>query len=306
MKNDLDSFDIINYHFRIATIGKKTIENVHFWKKGNWAFCHNGIIDAIGNENESDSQVFFNQLVKNNYLTKNNQLKGEKIKEFTNEQNFTGRFLIINLITKNIYFFGDFQCYLVNKSYLVFTSTATSFENRLNIMGLSFELENTIETIDNTLDGIWIFNNQKQQFNQIFETFKEWQTYYNPYNHNAKGSRKRDTNFIEHTFNFEEKEPLSRKEILITAKASEHIKKNKDKEPRSAESYLKEFTSRMKKMIVKFPDLEDDIESEIMMGQVNEWGRTDTEQDFWKEWIAPKLSKGFDVSFLPRQYDKGY
>src|SRR3990167_9813905 len=48
MANDLRVFDVISYHFRMATIGTVDIGNVHFWKKGDWAFAHNGQIYDIG------------------------------------------------------------------------------------------------------------------------------------------------------------------------------------------------------------------------------------------------------------------
>src|SRR5258708_1964040 len=86
IKKNLNNYEVINYHFRQATVGKKTVDNVHFWKMGNWAFCHNGMIGNMGNENDTDSLVFFKHLISENYLTSNNVLKGEKIKDYANKK----------------------------------------------------------------------------------------------------------------------------------------------------------------------------------------------------------------------------
>ncbi len=285
MKADLDNFDIFNFHFRLATIGKKTKENVHFWQIGNWAFCHNGIIGGIGDDNESDSLVFFKQLIKSKFLTKDNQLKGKKIKDYVNILNFGGRFLIINLKTKNIYFFGDFNLYVLNKSYLVFTSSSASYENTFSIMGLNFPDESqTVESIDSTIDGVWMLNFATQTFSQIFETFIEQKEYAGYY----MGSRPRENNTTL-TLNAEEKEALNNKDVLL----SKVRKKEKKNKIRQYSSYEKEFQNRMKNYIRKYPEIALDIEAEREYNQVNEFGRTNTEEEFWELWIAPKMEADY-------------
>jgi predicted glutamine amidotransferase len=289
MKKTLDIFTITNYHFRQATIGKKNLKNVHFWKIGNWIFCHNGHIDAMGNEIESDSLVFFKSLIKKNYLTKDNQLKGKSIKEYVNTKDFWGRFLIINSKTKNIYFFGDYELYLVNKSYLVFTSTSVNFENKLDVMGLEFDIGESIETLDSKIDGIWMLNYKTQKFMQIFETFKDYS--WGAYGYGGNKSRAREHNHSA-TFNFEEKDNMNRNEVL----ASKIIEKQEKKE-RSDASYIKEFYGRFSDLIKKKPQIADVIQEEYEVSGINIWGRTETEQHYWDKWITPKLPKGKNISF---------
>lgn len=306
MKSDLLEFDVVNYHFRQSTIGKKTVDNVHFWQKGNWAFCHNGHIDAMGNVEESDSLVFFKHLIKQNFLTKDNKLKGQKIKDYTNEQSFWGRFLIINVKTKNIYFFGDFELALVNKSYLVFTSSPTTFENKFEVMNLKFDLPENIETLDTKIDGVVMFDYNKQQFIPIFETFKEWnygsRQRNNPSSVGFHGNNSQPTVPLKQTYlpepkkgkAKEEDENLSNDELLV----------NFDKQKnRDNESYIKEFYSRLSAETRTQPYLLLTLEEEFYMNMINERGLSLTEQDYWDLWIVPQLEalgKKDDIVFESR------
>ena len=171
MANDLRVFDVVSYHFRMATIGTVNLENVHFWKKGDWAFAHNGQIYDVGYNGKSDSLAFFEQLIKNNYLGKNGKVKFEKIKEFTNTFNFWGRFIVINLKSKRIYFFGDFQFYLLNRAYMVITSGSSDFEGKIWVNGIDFEVDGGIEVLNKEVEGVYMLDPKKGTFKQVFDKF---------------------------------------------------------------------------------------------------------------------------------------
>ncbi len=285
MSNDLDNFDVVNYHFRIATKGKPNINNVHFWKSGNWAFCHNGGIQEMGNDEESDSLSFFNELIAKKCLHKNNKLSGQKIKDVVNEKNFWGRFLLVNLKTKNIYFFGDFRTYLVQHDYLVITSASADFEKKLNVMGLTFPLEDDkdkLEVIESELEGVNYWDYKEQQFFNIFTRFKEIKTT------SYGGSRSREVNAsVYHNGNsvgFKGKEESGN--LNNNEKAVESVRVLT---PRTDESYLKEFSNRLQAQIKKENMLAIDIQQELDNGYYNEFGRTLTEDDFWELWIVPQM-----------------
>ena len=68
MLKDLNSFEVINYHFRTSTAGAVDKSNIHFWKKGNWIFCHNGTISGQTDEKASDSNKFFSNIIEKGFL----------------------------------------------------------------------------------------------------------------------------------------------------------------------------------------------------------------------------------------------
>ena len=178
MKNKLKSHDFVSYHFRTATSGLKDKRNVHFWKKGNWTFCHNGTISNQADDENSDSNNFFNNIYELDCLYKNGRLNYEKIAEYTSQFNFCGRFLLINEKYKKIYFFGDFNFYVLNKSYLVITSTSTDFTETFKTFGIEFETEQKLEILEKEIEGIYMINLKTGTFKQLDETFDNY-TYKN-------------------------------------------------------------------------------------------------------------------------------
>ncbi len=199
--------------------------------------------------------------------------------------------MIINLKTKNIYFFGDFNTFLINKSYLVFTSSNATFENSINVMGLTFEVDDPIEVIESSMDGVWMLDYKTQQFRQIFETFKETKT-------------NDHTNYTNYSYNYPDKSrPRAKKEGDDNLNSNEVLIIDKKKTPRTEESYLKEFNSRLSNLIKKYPTLGEDIENEMALGQINEYGRTDSEQDIWDLYILPQLEANKQADISMRKSD---
>ncbi len=176
MKEVLGKFDIVNYHFRRSTGGELGEHNIHFWKIGKWAFAHNGSIALYQSGRDCDSLGFFKTLIKKHILGHNSYINTKKIKKMINATNFWGRFIIINLETKKMYFFGDFHAYLINQSYLVVTSSTCKFENKnlLSVFGLTFEAPETqkLEILESKLDGIFSYT-FKDGFVGIDENLKE-------------------------------------------------------------------------------------------------------------------------------------
>lgn len=275
--------DVFSYHFRLATIGGKTVNNVHYWKKGNWAFAHNGQIHGLTNEDDdSDSLTFFKNIVSKGYLTKGNKAKCAKIKEYTNKVNFWGRYIIVNLKTKNVYFFGDFETYLVENSYLVITSVTTSFEKNINILGLPFGGDDEVKALASEIDGVWMFDYKMRRFMQVFETLKDYTT---PYKGTGTAVAKQDD--------------LGWRKVLSGKKKE----KANETAPRTDESFIKEFANRMKKEMQEHPDVQALIESELQYHVINIWGRTETEEIYWSKWIAPQLEKLERANIKYREVD---
>ncbi len=292
MKANVDNFDIINYHFRLATIGEKNVENVHFWKHGDWYFAHNGIIGGLGTAQESDSLIFFKELVRQKLLQKNGNVKCTEVKAYANTLNFGGRFLLVNTKTKNMYFFGDWNVCLLNKSYLAITSSSASFDIKYTILGLEFDQDIEIEKMEATMDGVWMYESKTKEFKQIFYSFKE----YKKPTSTGTGSRPRQTEvgFTKaRTGAHTHKKGGKREEGGNTSRKEKEVV-NKE---RTDESYIKEFYNRLVKELDSDKMLVDIWKYETEHGDVNVHGRTQLEQMYWDKWITPKLPKGKEISF---------
>ena len=170
--DNIQEYDVCNYHFRLATIGKADVSNVHFWRRGNWLFAHNGTITRFGDANKADSLDYFEKLIEAHFIRSNGFVDYEGITEFTNKTLFWGRFVLINAITNRMYFFGDWHTYLINRSYLMIASSTVSFDNVVNCFGINFEVSGEIEVLEAEIDGVHSFDN-KNGFIQIADTFKD-------------------------------------------------------------------------------------------------------------------------------------
>lgn len=171
-------------HFRNATTGEVNNDNIHFWKIGNWAFCHNGSAytkEEMKDLGLCDSFVFFRQLIKTKCLKNNGKIDIEKTKKLIDAISFWGRFLIINTEKKKAYFFGDYHANLFNDKTLVISSTAVDLSIKKTFYGLIFTKEDDggIEKIDNDLEGIVELDLKKRVFNILSDRKikNEWKNY---------------------------------------------------------------------------------------------------------------------------------
>jgi len=162
IKNSLKDFDIVNYHFRSSTGGEHGLLNIHFWKIGKWVFAHNGTASNFQKGKECDSLGLFKTMIKKHFLSQEGYINIKKIKKFINDSTFWGRFILINSETKKIYYFGDWHIYLINRSYLVITSSIVNFESKetIEMLGITFETDEEIplEILETKLDGIFTFS----------------------------------------------------------------------------------------------------------------------------------------------------
>ena len=180
MAYDLKNFDVCNYHFRMGSSGSKDERNIHFWKIGDWLFAHNGTATDHVKGEMTDSYNLFSNLIQKHLIKHNGKIDFEGIKKFINSTTFWGRFIIINTKSNKMYFFGDWHCYVINKSYMVLTSAKSDFETYQTFLGISFEDPNTtLEVLETEIDGMFYFD-PKSGFTQVDTDFKAkyWNNYY--------------------------------------------------------------------------------------------------------------------------------
>lgn len=177
IKRVLLNFDIVNIHLRQATSGGVKKDFVHFWKVGNWFFAHNGVVREFSYKNIDmcDSLVFFKELLRKNLIKRNGKLKVKKIKNYSNNIGFYGRFVLINTATNKIYYFGDFQPSILNKKILILSTKELDLRKKFNLFGIEFEDKASIEEIKGKkIEGIMIFDIKKQRFRLIDNEFLTW------------------------------------------------------------------------------------------------------------------------------------
>lgn len=158
-------------HFRYATVGKKSVDNVHGWEAGNYQFLHNGGINdynfapnshAVGYketyiQEHSDSKLLFDDL-RLEILTKGDKHDKdviESIKKIINNVTFWGRAILIDKAKDIAYLFGDWYVYMCDDSYIVFSSADINVEQDyyMKSHGVRFEYsEKPLKEM--TFDGI--------------------------------------------------------------------------------------------------------------------------------------------------------
>jgi hypothetical protein len=175
--SSLRDFDVVNYHFRSSTGGEKGLLNVHFWKIGKWVFAHNGTAPTFQKGKDCDSLGLFKTMLKKHILSQEGYINIKKIKKFISDSTFLGRFILINSETREMYYFGDWHVYLINRSYMVVASSISSFDNKETVeaLGISFETDEDVplEVLESKFDGINTFS-FKEGFIQEENSLKEY------------------------------------------------------------------------------------------------------------------------------------
>jgi len=175
----LNAFPVSNFHFRTATVGDITLQNVHFWENQDWSFAHNGHAYGLGVETTaelSDSYLLFRELYNKGCLRGNGTLNLKKIKKILGRNLFWGRFILTNKKHNLIYYFGDFDLFLINKKTLVISSQSLEIDQYINFMGLLFKDEDAdqdlkkLEVLEGNLEGIACFNMETQNIEILDET----------------------------------------------------------------------------------------------------------------------------------------
>jgi len=172
------NYDVLNIHLRLATSGKETRENIHFWKKGNWFLAHNGTLSGYTgsfyseSKDKCDSYLFFKELVALNYITDNGKVKYNKIKKLAEAKSFWGRFVLVNLEKKKIWYFGDFKASLLSNKVMVISTTDMDLTDFSSFYGLIFQTEKKISVATTEIDGIFCIDLKRGRGKEISDEFE--------------------------------------------------------------------------------------------------------------------------------------
>lgn len=149
-------------HFRMASIGKISQSNVHGWNVNDWQLVHNGTISSYSGGEDTDSLLFFNDLMLllSNVNPKKTKKISHAIQRLCTEVNFAGRVALYNNKVDKMYLFGDWQIYLYDNQYLVVSSAGIySWGETENKVG-GFKFTGTTNSISKTtIDGVGVIHN---------------------------------------------------------------------------------------------------------------------------------------------------
>ena len=184
-------FDNAIMHFRMATVGKKNVENVHGWEQAGFQFLHNGIVSDYSpkrtagynfnttetnpglNWEHTDSYMLFQDLLKKIAEYGNSDKKIIKAIKYTiNNLEFWGRAVLIDKAQDKAFIFGDWHTYIIDKSYLLFSSTDINVGQDYVVKshGVSFEYS-TKPLLESEFDGVAIIKHFNQpNFHWKFRT----------------------------------------------------------------------------------------------------------------------------------------
>lgn len=170
-------------HFRLASVGEVSLNNVHGWKIGDWVFFHNGGISTYNTWNKktkqknSDSYEFFQDLWLALENTKNNfkdKVVMHVLETLLKKINFWGRAALYNAALDKMYLFGDFELYTFGFSYLIISSSTLDLKTNAakDIRGFKFEFPAITNIGHTSTDGIGVihhFSTEKFHYKQLME-----------------------------------------------------------------------------------------------------------------------------------------
>lgn len=171
-RNQITKVELNNLmtHFRWATTGKVSKDNVHGWTIGDWLFMHNGTVSNYAEDyttkykqEHTDSYLFFKDL--SLFLSMVNPKKDEQVAEAIqsslDDSDFYGRAVLYNKTTDKMYLFGDFHIYTLADSYLVISSQILDFEQKTeyDVHGINIGFTQDKVVGEATVDGIGVITN---------------------------------------------------------------------------------------------------------------------------------------------------
>lgn len=166
------NLDDLMLHFRFATAGKITENNVHGWEIGDWKFLHNGHVSGytinhinqnIREREDSDSLSFFKDLVLflNEINSKKDKQVARVIQQMVKDTNFSGRAVLYNMKTDKMYLFGDFHIYCFGDSHIVISSATLDLNTKIDRSVHGFDVQYNREAVvgEQTTYGIGVIHN---------------------------------------------------------------------------------------------------------------------------------------------------
>lgn len=165
--------DNLMAHFRIASAGVVSEDNVHGWKIGDWQFFHNGSVSdyiktyaQAKEQSESDSLLFFQDLAL--FLQEITTKKSKKfdrqveniIRNIATETFFWGRAALYYEPLDKMFLFGDFNIYTFDSSYLIISSSKLNLDQTTNVHVHGFNVKYSQDSLigEQTSDGIGVIN----------------------------------------------------------------------------------------------------------------------------------------------------
>jgi len=160
---DLDS---VMTHFRWASAGAISEDNVHGWEHNGWQIVHNGTISSYAtggrSQVETDSLLFFNDL-----MLMLNDIKPQKtkkvcrtIQKLCTEVDFSGRCALYNAKADKMYLFGDFKTYLYDNQYVIVSSMELYSWGESTISKGGFKFVSNSDPIAKvSIDGVGVIHN---------------------------------------------------------------------------------------------------------------------------------------------------
>lgn len=183
-------------HFRLATAGQKTLDNIHLWERNGHFFAHNGVINSLSYDKvKSDSLLFFENLIND---APKQGINYDNIKDLLDKHpqmaDFYGRGFIVNP-DNDVFMFGDFIAYYID-GYVIISSAPLFFGNSLEFGDLEFSIEPATPPLTAKLDGICGFDGHDFDFlgdieaehlpTYSWQKNNDWQDDVRYYNRNPK------------------------------------------------------------------------------------------------------------------------
>ncbi len=160
--------DNLLVHFRMATTGAVTVDNVQGWELNGWTCVHNGTVGKLSGglvEAESDSLKFFKKLAER--LPDGGEVKAIKkaVRKVCYQERFNGRAIIYNRRLDLAVFFGDWYLYEYGGAVVFSSAGIYNMGSKLvkERNGLLFEYAEGLPLGESEIDGIYTMTNASRE-----------------------------------------------------------------------------------------------------------------------------------------------
>lgn len=126
LEKNVSKSNWIMAHLRFATMGEKTLTNVHLFEQDGYRFAHNGCLSdyySYQNKTKSDSLLYFESLMKKIRSTDDRHIA----KRIRKSDFFNGGRAMLLSPTNKLFFFGNFYLYEID-GWLIVSSALLGFD----------------------------------------------------------------------------------------------------------------------------------------------------------------------------------
>ena len=159
--------DNLLVHFRQATTGEVSVDNVQGWNLGGWVCVHNGTVGKLSGtitDKASDSLRFFRKLASRLPAEGDSKSIKRVIRKLCYSERFNGRAILYNRALDLAVLFGDWELYEYGGAVIFSSGYIYNLGEKLvkEHSGIFFEYSEGLPLGEGKIDGVYLLDNASQ------------------------------------------------------------------------------------------------------------------------------------------------